>query len=225
MPIAFRHRTDPSPVMTELPGLAVHQERDALAMARLQRRTTEEIQLRFDDGHRAYVASIDGVPVAWGWVASSVARVGEVGATLSLGPGERYLWNFVTLAAFRGRGICPRLLNAMVLAESDEGERFWIAYAPENHASGAGIRKAGFVNVAEVSFDLEGRPAVKSVTLRLQAKGEPQPDERGTEVRDPTPFLLPEDADLFHEQAGLTSAEPVADVSGGGDEPAAALEE
>jgi ribosomal protein S18 acetylase RimI-like enzyme len=149
MPIAFRHRTDPRPVLAELTGLAIHQERDAEAMARMQRRTTEEIQRRFDEGNRAYVASIDGVAAAWGWVANSVAKVGEVGATLPLGPGERYLWNFVTLAACRGRGICPRLLDAMVLAESDEGERFWIAYAPENHASGAGIRKAGFVNVAE----------------------------------------------------------------------------
>jgi len=165
MPIAFRHKADPSPVLTELPGFAVHQELSADAMARMQQRTVEEIQRRFDDGHRAYVATIDGVPAAWGWVASSVATVGEVGATLTLGYGERYLWNFVTLAAFRGRGIYPRLLNAMVLAESDEGERFWVAYAPENHASGAGIRKAGFSNVAEVSFDLEGHPAVKSITL------------------------------------------------------------
>jgi hypothetical protein len=44
----------------------------------------------------------------------------------------------------------------MVLAESDEGEPYWITYAPENHASGAGIGKAGFVNVADVSFDLPG---------------------------------------------------------------------
>jgi ribosomal protein S18 acetylase RimI-like enzyme len=158
MPIAFRHRTDPRPVLAELTGLAIHQERDADAMACLQRRTTEEIQLRFDNGHRAYVASIDAVPAAWGWVASSVVTVAEVGATLSLGPGERYLWNFVTLAAYRGRGVYPRLLDAMVRAESDEGERFWIAYAPENQASGAGIRKAGFVNVADVSFDLPGYP-------------------------------------------------------------------
>jgi len=66
----------------------------------------------------------------------------------------------VTLPAHRGKGIYPRLVDAIVQAESREAHRFWIAYAPENHASGAGIRKAGFVTVAELSFDSGGRPAV-----------------------------------------------------------------
>ena len=46
-------------------------------------------------------------------------------------------------------------------AESRDAERFWIAYAPENHASGAGIAKAGFVALAEMSFDADGRPALQ----------------------------------------------------------------
>ena len=48
-------------------------------------------------------------------------------------------------------------------AESREAERFWIAYAPENHASGSGVRKAGFTDLAEMSFDGEGRPALRSI--------------------------------------------------------------
>jgi hypothetical protein len=50
-----------------------------------------------------------------------------------------------------------------VRAESPEAERFWIAYAPENHASGAGIMKAGFVDLAELSFDGSGRAALRSL--------------------------------------------------------------
>ncbi|HYC51674.1 MAG TPA: hypothetical protein VEB19_11245, partial [Gemmatimonadaceae bacterium] len=43
-----------------------------------------------------------------------------------------------------------------------EVERFWIVRAPENHASAAGIAKAGFTELAELSFDADGRPAVRA---------------------------------------------------------------
>ena len=90
-------------------------------------------------------------------------RSGRLVAVITIPPGERYLWNFVTLKAFRGLGIYPRLLQAIVRAESATAEKFWIAYAPENHASGAGIGKAGFVPVAELSFDRAQRPALQSM--------------------------------------------------------------
>ena len=70
----------------------------------------------------------------------------------------------MTLPAHRGLGIYPRLLHEIVRAESRDAERFWIAYAPENHASGAGIRKAGFIALAELSFDANGRAALRELT-------------------------------------------------------------
>ena len=42
-------------------------------------------------------------------------------------------------------------------------DRFWIIYAPENRASGSGIAKAGFTNLAELSFDATGRAAVRAL--------------------------------------------------------------
>jgi len=92
-----------------------------------------------------------------------VPSVNELRLRFAIPAGERYLWNFVTLPSHRGLGIYPRLLNAIVSAESTESDRFWIAYAPENRASGSGIRKAGFVTVAELSFDMTGRPALRAV--------------------------------------------------------------
>lgn len=163
MPIAFRHRNDATTFKPPVAGLAVHRELDPSVMARLQRRELSEIRARFESGHRAYVAAMDGVPAAWGWVATSSATIGELKASFTLSTADRYLWNFVTVAAFRGRGIYPRLLDAIVEAESVEGERFWIAYAPENHASGTGIMKAGFTLIAELSFDHSGRPVVKDI--------------------------------------------------------------
>lgn len=163
MPIAFRHRDVAIPELADFPGLAVRREQSAAVMARMQNRSEEEIQARFDAGNRAYVAILDEVPAAWGWVATSTAAIGELKASFSVQPGERYLWNFVTLKEFRGLGLYPRLLQAIVTAESVEAERFWIAYAPENRASGAGIMKAGFEIVAELSFDADGLPAVKDI--------------------------------------------------------------
>ena len=163
MPFAARHRNDPMPSIEPLAGLVIRREEDAAVMAALQKRQPDEIARRFDDGHRAYVAVRDGELAAWGWVATRRAEIGELGSTFTIPTGERYLWNFVTLESHRGLGIYPRLLDAIVRAESREAERFWIAYAPENHASGAGIRKAGFVALAELSFDAAGHAALKSI--------------------------------------------------------------
>jgi GNAT superfamily N-acetyltransferase len=163
MPIAFRHRDDVSPFKPRLPGLAVRREQDAATMARLQSRSESEIASRFAAGHHAYVATMHGVAAAWGWVATSSATIGELNASFSISSTDRYLWNFVTLTAFRGQGIYPRLLDAIVEAESAQGERFWIAYAPENHASGIGIQKSGFSLVADLSFDGAGNPVVKDI--------------------------------------------------------------
>jgi GNAT superfamily N-acetyltransferase len=160
MPFAARHRSDPAPSLESMPSLSVHRVEDASVMAAIQLRSEDDFSRRFDAGHRAYVATLDGDRAAWGWVATRSAEIGEVGAAFTLPRGERYLWNFVTLGAYRGRGIYPRLLEAIVRAESREAERFWIAYAPENHASGAGIRKAGFVDLAELSFDASGHAAL-----------------------------------------------------------------
>jgi GNAT superfamily N-acetyltransferase len=163
MPFAARHRADPVPALDPLPGLVVSREEGAAAMAALQGRTEAEIAGRFAAGHRAYVALRGGEPAAWGWVATRSAEIGELRSEVPVPPRERYLWNFVTLAAHRGLGIYPRLLAAIVEAESREAERFWIAYAPENHASGTGIRKAGFVALAELSFAADGRAALRSL--------------------------------------------------------------
>lgn len=163
MPFCARHHGDPVPTIDALPGLVVRRERDAAVMATLQGRAEPEMTSRFAAGQRAYVAWRDAAPAAWGWVATRTADIGELGSSFAIPAGERYLWNFVTLPSHRGLGIYPRLLDAIVRAESAEAERFWIAYAPENHASGAGIRKAGFTALAELSFDAGGRAALKAL--------------------------------------------------------------
>lgn len=161
MALALRRRDDTIAAMTPLLQLSVRLETDPAVMARLQGKPIEEMTRRFARGHRAYVGCWNGAPVSWGWVATRDAEIGELRITFAIAAGERYLWNFVTLASHRGLGIYPRLLNEIVTAESSDAERFWIAYAPENKASASGIRKAGFVPVAELSFGANGGPAVR----------------------------------------------------------------
>ena len=163
MSIAIRDRRDPVVTRPPLVGLTVRREEDVLLMSSLQERTRDEIERRFAAGHRAYVAFIADEPAAWGWVATRSAAIGEMAMTFDIPVGDRYLWNFVTLASHRGKGIYPRLLDAIVRAESGEADRFWIAYAPENRASASGIMKAGFVAIAELSFDADRTPALKAL--------------------------------------------------------------
>jgi GNAT superfamily N-acetyltransferase len=151
------------PTLSPLDALEVHHVWDVSFMAELQQRSEAEIAQRFAGGHRPYVAWRNEEPAAFGWVATRTASIGELGATFTIPDGERYLWNFVTLPAHRGLGIYPRLLQAIVAEESRAAERFWIGYAPENHASGSGIAKAGFATLAEISFDAHGRPALRAM--------------------------------------------------------------
>jgi GNAT superfamily N-acetyltransferase len=163
MALALRHRDDTIAEMSGLAQLSTRRETDPAVMARLQGKTIDDMAHRFELGHRAYVACWNGEPVSWGWVATREAEIGELRLRFAIPAGDRYLWNFVTLPSHRGLGIYPRLLDTIVKAESNGAERFWIAYAPENHASESGIRKAGFVTYAELSFDMTGKPALRVV--------------------------------------------------------------
>lgn len=163
MSFAARHRDDPMPELQPLVNLSIARVDDVTQMSLLQERHVDEIAGRFHAGHRAYVARLNAAPAGWGWVATRTASIGELGATFTIPEGDRYLWNFATLPSHRGLGVYPRLLQAILRAESEEAERFWIAYAPENHASESGITKAGFVAVADMSFDEVGRPALRAL--------------------------------------------------------------
>ena len=162
MSLAVRLRSETQSTLSELTGLTIERELDAQFMAALQGKPVAAMQRRFNDGHRAYVARMNAAPAAWGWVATREAIIGELNATLRIPQNQRYLWNFVTLVPYRGMGIYPRLLNTIIQTEQD-ADQFWIAYAPENRASAAGIHKAGFVTLAELSFDASGSPAVKPI--------------------------------------------------------------
>lgn len=147
---------DPLPALREVEGLRVAASEDAGLIAELAGLDPNEARRRLTTHHRAYLAYIGAAPVAYGWVALEGADIGELGVQFTLPAGNRYLWDFATLPAWRGRGIYPRLLQAILRAEVENVDRFWIIYAPENGASQSGIEKAGFRFAGELSFRREG---------------------------------------------------------------------
>lgn len=160
MALATWWRGDHLPALTPLPGFDAGPTEDAALPARLAGLDMGEVQKRLAAGHRPYVAWLDSEPVAYGWVATDTAQIGELELTITLPQGNCYLWDFATLPNWRGRGLYPRLLQAILMGEAARFDRFWIIAASENRASSAGIAKAGFTNVAHLSFQWQGEPAL-----------------------------------------------------------------
>lgn len=157
MAFATWWRGDPCPALAPLPTLFADPTEDVVLLAQMAHLEQKEVRRRLDQGHRPYIAWLDGQPTAYGWVATQTAEIGELDLIINLSRSQRYLWDFATLPEWRGRGIYPRLLQAILAAESAEAEHFWIIAAPENRASSAGIAKAGFISIAHLSFQRAGQ--------------------------------------------------------------------
>jgi GNAT superfamily N-acetyltransferase len=144
-------RSDPRPSLAPIVGFSASATQDTHLLAHLANLTPDEVDQRLDDGHRPYVARLGTTPLAYGWVAGRRAYIGELQQTVDLPPWDRYLWDFATVPDWRGQGVYPRLLQA-ILEQEYAANRFWIIHAPENRASARGIEKAGFQVVGELSF-------------------------------------------------------------------------
>ena len=126
-------------------------------LAEINRLPYAEVVSRQNNGHRPYIARIYGQPVAYGWLATSKMSIGELNIHVELPPDDRYLWDFATLPDWQGRGLYPRLLQSILEQENRNAKRFWIIHAPENLPSGAGMSKAGFEFVGQLSFTIDGK--------------------------------------------------------------------
>lgn len=169
MALATWWASDPLPSLRQLANFYVQPSADDLVVAGLNGLTVDEVARRRTAGHRPYVGYLKGIPVAYGWCATQQASIGELGLEFVLPVGNRYLWDFATLPAWQRRGIYPHLLRAILAQEWPEAERFWIIFAPENLPSGAGMHKAGFTPVGELSFRADGTVALASLHPRALA--------------------------------------------------------
>jgi hypothetical protein len=129
-----------------------------------------EMLKRFETGRRCYTAWVGDKLAAYGWVSFNEEYIGELNLRLRLLPGEAYIWDCVTLPAFRQNYLYSALL-VYILAElrSEKLCRVWIGADLENVASQRGIARAGFRAVADLliarvlalrSVWVQGRPDV-----------------------------------------------------------------
>jgi GNAT superfamily N-acetyltransferase len=140
---------DPLPALPPLPGFVAAPAEDDRILAALAGIDLVEVASRRRAGNQPYLVRLNGEPVALGWSTGTTIDIGELGLTASLPPGNRYLWGFETTPTWRGRGLYPRLLQAILRAEGDE-ICDWIGHEPDNVASSRGIIKAGFRCVGHV---------------------------------------------------------------------------
>ena len=161
-------RGDPLPALPQIPALVV----EPVAAARIAREAIDlpphEIRERMARGHVPWLARIGREPVGWGWSAASEFAIGELGIARVLPPRTRYLWDFFTRPEQRGRGIYPRLLQAMILGEP-EVNQFWIGHDLDNMGSARGIAKAGFGEVGVLYREEGGFALVPSGALERAA--------------------------------------------------------
>jgi GNAT superfamily N-acetyltransferase len=150
MALATWWTSDPLIALTPVAKFQVRLSTDEVQMAAINRISVVEVEQRRRAGHRPYVGFMDGTAVTYGWVATREASIGELNLVFPIAADNRYLWDFATIPEWQGKGLYPRLLQAIVQAEG--AQRFWIIHAPENLPSGAGMQKAGFQSVGQLSF-------------------------------------------------------------------------
>jgi GNAT superfamily N-acetyltransferase len=143
-------RGDDLPALDPLPGFELIQSEDMDLLVRLSALTADEVKTRVDRGHHPYLAMINDEPAAYGWSAWKHAEIGELGVDITLPSGDRYLWDFVTIPEWRGKGIYPHMLQGIIRSEAGNAERFWIGHDLDNVASARGIEKAGLPVIGEV---------------------------------------------------------------------------
>lgn len=170
MALATWWDSDPLPHLPVLSDFEAKLADDDVALAQLNRLTLEEVRARRQAGHHPYVGFAAGIPVAYGWVATQEASIGELALAFQLPQGNRYLWDFATLPDWQGRGIYPHLLAAILKQELPAAYRFWIIHAPENLPSGAGMHKAGFFPIGQLSFRPDGGVGLASLGSQERAQ-------------------------------------------------------
>jgi len=149
MPFATWWRGDSLPTLSPLPTFSVHSSTDTQLIARLANLPEQEVRKRIREENRPYIAFIDETPTAYGWVATRKSGIDVFQFSFTIPPKNLYLWDFLTLPQWRGRGIYPHLLQAIIQQEQ-AAERFWIGYEPTNETSAHSIKKAGFQVVCDI---------------------------------------------------------------------------
>jgi GNAT superfamily N-acetyltransferase len=149
VPFATWWRGDPLPELSSPPTFSARRIARWDEAQQVTGLTENRVLLRYQNAHRLYAAFLGDERVGYGWAAMQAGGIEELDFSFGVPPGNCYLWDFVTLPQFRGRGVYPLLLQEIIRQE-DGVERFWIGYEEHNAASARGIQKAGFTVVGDL---------------------------------------------------------------------------
>jgi hypothetical protein len=113
--------------------------------------TLAEFNKRLASGRHCYAAWVDSQLAAYGWASFHEEHIGELNLRVKLLAGEAYVWDCVTLPAYREKHLYSALL-AYILGELRALQycRAWIGADLENVVSQKGMARAGFHHVADL---------------------------------------------------------------------------
>lgn len=118
---------------------------------------------RLAKGSRCFGAWVGHELVGYGWLSAKPEWIGEIELKIAPAAGDAYIWNCVTLARHRRKGVFRSLVTALVAQARTEGmSRLWIASVGDL-ASNA-LRSAGFVRV--MRFDSGSQLGVRWLRVR-----------------------------------------------------------
>lgn len=113
----------------------------------------EAIRKRFDLGRQCYVARVEGSTLAYGWLTRGPEWIGEFERELRILEGEAYIWDCVTLPAFRRQHLFSALLGHIVEQAQQEGlRRLWIVSKRIVPSLVRGLEAAGFQPLVALSY-------------------------------------------------------------------------
>lgn len=111
------------------------------------------IQQRLKGNRRCFIGTVEDRIATYGWVTHGVEHVGELERKFHLCDDEAYIWDCVTLPAYRGQRCYSALLSHIIYQLGREGiPRIWIGASLPNDPSVRGFANAGFQPVVELTY-------------------------------------------------------------------------
>lgn len=143
------------------------------------------VAARFARGCRCFAVHLEGELAGYGWLSTRPEWIGELRLEIRPGPGEGYIWNCVTLAPHRRKGVFTSLLRGITAQARESGlGRVWVgsvAIPAERAVGPAGFQPAlhfetnhfaglGWLRVSPSGDPELAREALKVVGVQLGSR-------------------------------------------------------
>ena len=126
---------------------------------------------RLDRGCRCFGAWLGGDLAGYGWLSSGPEWIGEVDLEIAPASGEAYVWNCVTLAPQRRKGVFQAvMLGVAAQARIEKMSRLWLGSVaiPAERA----VPRAGFVPL--LRFSSEVLSGIRWLKVRAEPDADPE---------------------------------------------------